>query len=108
VSIPQRLELTDRARRIERTLLQRMQSVGQVAVAHAMGVDESTVSRLRAPDTKINLPALAAMLDCLGLKAVPVEMQCYRPEDIEPYIHLARRHLEHVQSARDLIYEDPE
>ena len=54
----------------------------------------------------INLRSLSVMLDYLGLKAVPQEMQCYRPEDIDPYIQLARRHFEHVQSARDLIYED--
>ncbi|HBG51143.1 hypothetical protein GXC69_12525 [Candidatus Macondimonas diazotrophica] len=100
------LELTDRARRIERVLLQRMKAVGQAPLAAAMQVDESTVCRLQSPDSRMNLRAFSVMLDCMGLKAVPQEMQCYRPEDIDPYIQLARRHFEHVQSARDLIYED--
>lgn len=98
----------ERSSRIERTILQRLLSVGQESVARHLGVDESTISRLKSPDTRMNVGAIAKMLDLLDLKVVPSGMKCFRPEDIDPYIQLAKRHMEQVKSAEELVWEDRE
>ena len=87
-------------------MLQRLASVGQGVVADAVGVDEATISRLKNPETKIGLRALATMLDRLGLKVVPLEMKCFNPADINPYIQLAKRHMASVQDAAHLEWDD--
>jgi hypothetical protein len=93
-----------RARKNEKIVLQRLASVGQKPIADAIGVHESTVSRLKEGAISQFAQALAAM----NLKIVPTEMKCYRPEDIEPYIQLAKQHMRTVTSVHDLVDDDPE
>jgi Ran GTPase-activating protein (RanGAP) involved in mRNA processing and transport len=93
-----------RARKNEKIVLQRLASVGQATVATALKVDESTISRLKNGA----ISQLASTLAVLGLKVVPIEFKCYRPEDIDPYIQLAKRHMRTVVSAHDLVDDDPE
>lgn len=93
---------TEKARKFETLLLQRLASVGQRPVADALSVSESTVSRLKEGA----ISQFSSLLPLLGLKVVPIEMQCYRPEDINPLIHLAKRHMENLNSADQLRWED--
>jgi hypothetical protein len=100
-------DMQARARRIETELLRRMVSVGHTAIAELCSVDESTVSRLKG-ESKFGIRQFAQTMALLGLKAVPIEMKCYRPSDIEPYIQLAKQHMNRVASVHDLHDDDPE
>lgn len=96
--------LESRARKNEVIVVQRLASVGQTAIAEALKVDESTVSRFK--DGTIS--RFSKMLAVMGLKVVPTEFKCYRPADIDPYIQLAKQHMRTVESVHDLVDEDPE
>ncbi len=98
-------DLQQRAQRIETELLRRLRETGQAAVAEACSVDVSTVSRLTG-EAKFGLRQFAQTMALLGLKAVPIEMKCYRPEQIEPYFQLAREHMRTIRSAHDLAFDD--
>lgn len=66
----------ERARKTVQQALQRLQEPGTgVAVAAAMGVSESTVSRIKTE----RLEEVALFLACLGLKVVPAEFKCVDP-----------------------------
>jgi hypothetical protein len=83
-----------RARKNEKIVLQRLADVGLEPIAQAL--KNGAISQV------------TAMLAVLGLKVVPIEFKCYRPEDIDPYIQLAKRHMRTVVSAHDLVDDDPE
>lgn len=100
--------MVSRAETIERTILRRLSSVGQDAAAHAAGVDESTISRLKGADTRMNLAAIARMLDCLGLKVVGVDRVCVLKEEYLMMTRIVSRALANQQTAESLLFEDPE
>ena len=94
------------ARKTEQTMLQQLASVGLSAPAAAIGVDESTISRLKSSEPKINLKNLSIVLSTIGLKVVPEGVKCYRPEDIEPYIALAKQHMNTIDGAEHLVWDE--
>lgn len=77
----------ERARKNEQVVLQSLASTGQNELAKAMAVHESTVSRMK--DGGIATFALA--LAHLGLKVVPVGLQCFDPVYVEALRTLAAR-----------------
>lgn len=99
-------ELLATARKTEKSILQQLASVGLSAPAAAIGVDESTISRLKGSDQRINFKSLSIVLSTIGLKVVPEGVQCYRPEDIDPYIALAKRHMNTIDGAEHLVWDE--
>ncbi len=103
--------ITARARKNVSAILQRLAMLGQDTLAERLNVHESTISRMKTP-TKDGKPSeieeMALFLAAVGLKAVPLEMKCYDPKDIEPLLRLAQRHLAQVASADELAFDDPE
>lgn len=93
---------TSKARKYLSLVLQQLSSVGGRTAAAAIGVDESTVSRMKEGQLERYCKLMAA----LGIKLVPAEMKCFRPEDIDPYIQLAKRHMEQVNSAEQLVWDE--
>lgn len=92
----------ERARKAYLTVLQRLQDPGSaVAVATAMGVSESTVSRMKNE----HMETLCTVLAHLGLKVVPVEMQCFPPDHIQALLTLSKAHLASVQQVDQLSWE---
>jgi hypothetical protein len=92
----------ERARKAYLTVLQRLQEPGSaVAVAAAMGVSESTVSRLKNEQ----MESLCAVIAHLGLKVVPVEMQCFKPEMVQALLTVSRAHLDTIQTVDQLSWE---
>lgn len=67
---------SENSRRLLQAVLQRIAVVKNQAVADALGVDDSTVSRIVAGDSGVKLIALHAFLDICGLKAVPKSHIC--------------------------------
>ncbi len=96
------LDAPARARKNESLVLQRLASAGLEPVAEFVGVDESTVSRWKVKE----IPAMAKLLARLGLKAVPVEYKCYRAEEIESLLTLAKARLRHIEHADQLAEDD--
>jgi len=94
----------ERARKNEQIVLQRLADVGLEPVAQALNVDSSTISRLKNGA----ISQVTSTLAVLGLKVVPIEFKCYRAEDIDPYIQLAKQHMRTVVSVHDLADDDPE
>jgi len=90
-----------RARKNHSTILQRLSSVGQTRVAEALDVSESTVSRIKELD-------LGKFLAVLGLKAVPVAMQCYEPKQIGAILELARARMAQLDKPSLLEWDEPE
>lgn len=75
----------ERARKTEQVILQALAATGQNELARAMAVHESTVSRMK--DGGIH--TFAHALSHLGLKVVPVGMQCFHPDYVEALKTLA-------------------
>jgi hypothetical protein len=75
----------ERARKNEQVILQALAATGQNTVALAMGVNESTVSRLKDGA----LGQAAAVLAHCGLKVVPAGMACFDPAYVEALKTLA-------------------
>jgi len=86
---PSLLPVVERSRKTSSIVLQRWQEVGkQSAMAVAMGVSDSTLSRL-----KDQLETFSTVMSHLGLKVVPVEHQCTHPGELS-YLRTLRRRVE--------------
>ena len=94
----------ERARKISATVLHSTQrDATQVALAAAMGVSESTVSRMLAPD---HLDKLALLLAHAGLKVVPVERICVDPQMYEAMTRIASKAMADTETAQRLVWGD--
>lgn len=94
--------VSERSRKSHCAILQRLQLPGtQAAAAVAMGVSESTVSRLKSDQLEL----VCALLTHLGLKVVPVEMQCFPAEKVQALLTLARDHLTLIERPEQLVWE---
>ena len=94
----------ERARKISSAVLHATQrDATQVALAAAMGVSESTVSRMLAPD---HLDKLALLLAHAGLKVVPVERICVDPEMYEAMTRIASKAMADTETAQRLVWGD--
>ena len=78
-------DMDARAREFEALLLNRLLSAGQKAVADAIGVSESTVSRWKEGEFERWCKVLAL----LNLQVVPMSAQCHPPEYIQALKTLA-------------------
>jgi predicted XRE-type DNA-binding protein len=91
-----------KARRISSTVLQATQRDGkQTAIAAAMGVSDSTVSRLLSD----HLDKFALVLAHAGLKVVPIEMQCFPKDQVHALLTLAKGHLSQIDHPDQLTWE---
>ncbi len=78
-------EVSARARKNATLILQRLASVGQAALAEALGVSESTISRWKDGD----LEKIALTLAVLGIKIVPLDYRCVDPRKLDALLALA-------------------
>ncbi len=79
--------------------LQRLQEPGKAgAVAVAMGVSDSTVSRIKTE----RMEEVLTLLAHLGLKVVPADYKCVNPD---AYAFLTRPHERVMREAPQLIWE---
>jgi hypothetical protein len=93
---------SERSRKIESTILQALASRGQAHVAEFAGVSEAKVSRFKSEQLADTCDYLAGM----GLKVVPVEMQCYKPESIAALMQLAKERMAELESPEQLAWQD--
>jgi hypothetical protein len=94
----------ERARKAHVTVLRALQEPGrQVALATAMGVSESTVSRFKSDQ----LEQLCTLISHLGLKIVPAEFQCVDQRTFAAFQILWEKAMSQTSAAK-LIFEDSE
>ena len=93
----------ERARKASSVILQRVQrDATQAAVAAAMGVSESTISRLLSE----HLDKLSLVLAHAGLKVVPVERVCVDPQMYEAMTRIASKAMADAETAQRLVCGD--
>lgn len=90
-----------RARKNYSLIVQRLASVGNAPVAHAVGCDESTISRMK-PEKFLEFARILAVLD---LKVVGNEMKCFNEKEIAAILHLTKSKLSEVESVEQLEWE---
>lgn len=101
----------ERARKNLAAILTRLSSAGQARAAEAIGVSESTISKMKSKQgdaRSSDLELLAGLLAYCGLKVVPVEMRCFNPEKIGAILTLAKDNLANIAGPEQLSWEDPE
>lgn len=97
-------ELEARARKNLATIFDGLSSVGQVNVAAALGIVESTVSKAKGDE----LPTAARILAAAGLKVVPASYRCVEPRRMEALLTLAGTELDRLRERPDLVWDDSE
>ena len=78
------------SRQYESMLLNSLAAVGQVNVANALNVDQSTISKWKGSEY---FKDVAALLAALNLKPVPTSHQVEDPIEIDALRTLARKYL---------------
>ena len=76
--------------------------MGQVQLAEALGSSEASISRWKTDQIEQCAKALAV----LGLKVVPEDARCYKPDAIEAIFTLARMQVESAD-VQSLVWEEP-
>lgn len=92
----------ERARKNLKTIFDGLSSVGQVQVAAALQVAESTISKAKGDE----LPAAAKILAACGLKVVPATYRCIDPRRMDALLVLAGQELDRLREKPDLLWED--
>jgi hemoglobin-like flavoprotein len=96
------VEPSARARKITSTVMQHVHADRQTAIAAAIGVHESTVSRLLSD----HLDKLAQVLAHAGLKVVPEAYRCVDPEVARAIEIIHDKAMQRVGSPVSLMWED--
>jgi len=91
-----------RARKIASSVLKATQrDSSQTAIAAAMGVSESTISRLLSD----HLDKFAQVLAHAGLKVVNEDVRCFSPDYISALLTLAKQQLSAIDTVRELEWD---
>src|SRR5262245_58765329 len=88
----------ERARKNQALILKHLAAVGQVRVAEAMQVHESTISKMKNGD----LEQFTKLLGVLGIKCVPNYAKCVDPKWLNAIIMIAKERFARINSADDL------
>lgn len=97
-------EVEARAKKNLATIFAGLSSMGQVNVASALGIVESTVSKAKGDE----LPTAARILAASGLKVVPATYRCISPRRLDALLVLAGTELDRLRATPELVWEDDE
>lgn len=102
------IPLEDSSRQL-RTLSQRLAKRSLAELCAALNKDDSTASRIRSGESKLNIEEFAKLLHFLGLKLVDNGRVCVDRETYESMAHMVSKAMRDEQTARRLMWdEDPE
>ena len=90
------------SRNMQAQILQALAAHGQSVVAEKMGVDSSTITRLK----DAHLENLCNLMAAIGLKVVRKDMKCYNPAKVEVLYALARDNLMKSEQVDDFFHDD--
>lgn len=88
----------DRARKMQSFILQRITG-RQSEIATALGVSESTISRMKGDQLEL----FCSLLAHAGIKAVPQELKCYDARQIDALFVLARSQMNRAETADEVL-----
>lgn len=95
-------KVEERARKNLASIFEGLSRVGQVQVALALGIVESTVSKAKGDE----LPTAARILAAAELKVVPAHYRCVEPKKMEALVMLAGQELDRLRASPELVWED--
>lgn len=75
-------------------ILRTVATVKNQVVAQAIGVDDSTITRITSGESGVKLDRLQPFLACLGLKVVPWGHVCIDHDEWEATCVMARKYIE--------------
>lgn len=94
---------TARSRKNEAAILKALASAGQRNVADTIGVDESSISRMKSDG---QVERFCQLLAVVGLKVVPDHMHCYEPKAIDALLTLAKDRLAQIEQPEQLAWDE--
>ena len=90
-------------------ILQALATGNNSEIATLIGVDPSTVSRMKN-DKKTNglteIETLCELLSCLGLKIVPKEYQSIDKSRVEALLVMSKSWMSRIESVDDLFHDE--
>lgn len=92
------------SRNMQSQILQGIKNNVQEDVADCMGVASSTVTHWKEKDKAIE--TVCNLMAIIGLKVVPMDMQCYNSAKVEILWALAKDNLVKSQQVDDFFHED--
>ena len=92
----------ERSRKAHSLVLQGMKEIKQTAIAAAMGISESTVSRIKNED----LEACIQFLYHVGWKVVPQDHRCIPEVQARAWFDSHRREVERMQESAQLFADE--
>ncbi|HEI8439556.1 hypothetical protein V8P92_02165 [Acinetobacter baumannii] len=102
-------DLTARARNTRALVMQALASKNNGEIADRLGIDASTLSRMKN-DKKSNglseIENACALLDVLGLKVIPENYECYDRQFVESIFFLARLSMARASDINDYQHTD--
>jgi hypothetical protein len=94
---------SEKARKSHFTFLQAVKDPGrQAAIATAMGVSETTVSRIKTEQSE----QFCLLLACAGLKIVEEDKECVNPKTWRALAHIASLAMKNPDIAEQLLKGD--
>ena len=103
------IDLSARARKGYTRLLRSLESSNEAQLAAALGMDGSSLSRLKNDKRQnglTNLETFCGILEALGLKVVPQEMQCFSRERVEALFVLSKGWMNRAHTVDDLFQDE--
>ena len=103
------IELSASARNGVSRILHGLNSGNQSEIAKHIGVDASTVTRMKN-DKKTNglneVETFCELLSCLGLKIVPKEYQSIDKSRVEALLVMSKSWMSRIESVDDLFHDE--
>ncbi|TCB71600.1 transcriptional regulator [Acinetobacter sp. ANC 4216] len=103
------IELSASARNDVSRILQALAKGKNSDIAEQLGVDPSTISRMKN-DKKNNglteIETLCELLSCIGLKIVPKEYQSIDKSRVEALLVMSKSWMNRIESVDDLFHDE--
>lgn len=96
------MNIDERARKNESTVLHALAGVGQSHVAACLKMSESTVSRMKDAD----IGRYSAFLAAIGLKVVPQSYKCAKPDVIAAALTLVKASMHNLNEDASIFYDE--
>ena len=97
---------TDPARKSLQLIVRRLARMSVAEIGAAIEKDESTASRLRSGEAKLNLEEFAKLLAAIGCKVVDESKCCVDREIYEALVHINMRAMRNEHTLRTLLTDD--
>lgn len=97
------------SRNMQSQILQAIEATGQLVVADCIGVDSSTITKMKQPHGTAkhsDIERLCHLLAATGLKVVDKDMQCYAKEHVSWLFGMAKLGMNRSIDVDDFLHAD--